>query len=277
MSKLLVDEIPWRKYLETECNQLQKLLLEEVFLRCENFIDFLSPSLSLKQEKPKLFIVKEDKNKAGHKNGKIYIFEGFIKPFKSVNEDVAIHLGRNVTCAFLFWVIAHEFFHYSRQHPEIKKKFGSIYDKALEFDADKHAIEALYHFVKNRFLTEKISFDVKESILISLFYPIRNRVRPEDYRPYNDASHPFWPLRLYYLLTLLAAFDNPSVFSINSVKDKARLEEILINLESDYKNDLSYLNDMVDLNYYIINHSEDDFKKLMLEYAAVIHLFNNQF
>lgn len=83
MSKLLVDEIPWRKYLETECNQLQKLLLEEVFLRCENFIDFLSPSLSLKQEKPKLFIVKEDKNKAGQKMEKFIFLKVLLNHLKA--------------------------------------------------------------------------------------------------------------------------------------------------------------------------------------------------
>ena len=121
MHNSLPNELHWTKYLEANCDRLQRPLLEEVFVRCEDFIDFLSPFLSLKQIKPTLFIVKEDENKAGHKNGKIYIFEGLLKPFKISDENAAIHSGQNVTSVYLLYVIAHEFFHYSRQHNKIKE------------------------------------------------------------------------------------------------------------------------------------------------------------
>ena len=111
MHNLLPNEIHWTEYLEENCDRLHRSLLEEVFVRCEDFIDFLSPFLSLTQTKPKLFIIKEDENKAGHKNGKIYIFEGLLKPFKITNEYAPIHSGQNVTSVYLFYVIAHEFFH----------------------------------------------------------------------------------------------------------------------------------------------------------------------
>lgn len=87
---------------------------------------------------------------------------------------------------------------------------------------------------------------------------------------FEDATHPFWALRIYYLLTLLSAFDNASVLCPQSRNDKVRLEKVLINLESDYRNNLSYSSEAEDLNYYIINHSEGDFKKLMDEFAEVL-------
>ena len=78
----------------------------------------------------------------------------------------------------------------------------------------------------------------------------------------------FFP-SLYYILTELATFNNSGALSRESRDDQIRLTQVLNNLETDYKNNNLYSMDLTDLKYYLINHSENDFKKLMEEFEVI--------
>lgn len=269
----MCKELTWKEYLQ--CNTTpDNSVLSEVFERCEDFISFLSKLILLKREMPCLIIVKSDKSQAGHKNGNIYIYEGLIKQFKTDNNS-DIHLNHGISCYFLFWIIAHEFFHYSQQHSRIKEKFGNTYNKSLEFDADRLAIFALYEFSKESLVRKSIEFDVKEAVLLCIFYPVKRKISSENYVVYEEATHPFWMLRLYYMLTLLASFGNKNVFSPESISDQIRLTKVLSNLETDYKNNTSYTADTTNLSYYLVKYSEQDFQKLGEDYEKIRPLLNS--
>lgn len=268
MPEIIFSKLSWKEYLQNDSSP-NSFLLKNIFVKCDIFINFLSKFSSLDKEPPELRIIKDNRKQAGHKNGKIYIYEGLIEQFQNNEENDYIHLHKGISLFFLYWVVAHEFFHYSQQHSKIKEKLGDSYNKALEFDADRLALGALYEFFLSSAPLEKLKYDVKKSFLICLFYPIRHKIKSENYVVFEDATHPFWMLRLYYMLTELATFGNSGALSIESINDQIRLTKVLNNLENDYKNNNLYSVDQTDLKYYLINHSVSDFKKLMDEFEVI--------
>lgn len=110
----------------------------------------------------------------------------------------------------ILWVVAHEFFHFARQHACIIKDHPE-FANALEYDADCNAVAGLYRYYKKIYCDNPGFLDLKLMVLRSFFWPVRELIGTGDLVAGSPKKHPDWHLRLRYSIIKLIGLDAPLV------------------------------------------------------------------
>lgn len=182
------------------------------------FLDFLMSHFKIAGAHPVCFIDTSLKPLAQSKLNEITVSRGLIDlslraygnsieafeetNFKFTEENKFEKIGG------ILWIIAHEFFHYARQHSLVLKNNSGL-AHALEYDADCLAVAGLYRYFHKTYNSTLTNFEVKTRVLSSFYWPVRELIGVDEICSKPVTTHPDFSLRLRYSVQKLWNMDVP--------------------------------------------------------------------
>ncbi|MFT2090570.1 hypothetical protein [Paraglaciecola sp. 2405UD69-4] len=173
-----------------------------------------------------------------------------------------------IAIIFVCFIYGHELFHALAGHLKyIKDKRSNGVEpefEPLEYDADNLSVMAVYYFAKQRFGSVLDEYQLKELILIGLFWPIRLLTENNEYIGSLDKNtHPDLHVRLYTCIQKVCHLECSS--NIDQI-DKVKLKENIDKL----------FNPIIDLELRYLKHHEIDYSdSSLLKYFKMIALKQN--
>lgn len=241
----MTNTVDWTDFADTLKDPTEQARVAHFVAVGKAFLSFTTSIYKLTGDMPQIFLSTDSSYNAKIAFGSIIINTGVIEhalksdeacyasgAFKP-NDPVLIFASPSIIT--FIWTLAHEFFHYARQHSVIATQFPGC-DHALEYDADSMATVAVYRFVEATIGIPFSSLELKRLVAYSLFWPIRlvfgSTIE-------SSPTHPNIPSRLYTCVALkLSRINNegsdPNTVSQTTLDEMGNLALLTIELDRAY-------------------------------------------
>lgn len=241
----MTNTADWAAFADTLEDLTERARVAHFVSVGQAFLSFTASIYKLTGDMPQIFLSTDSSYNAKIAFGSIILNTGVIEhalksdeacyasgAFKS-NDSVLIFASPSIIT--FIWTLAHEFFHYARQHSVIATQFPGC-DHALEYDADSMATVAVYRFVEATIGIRFSSLELKRLVAYSLFWPIRlvfgSTIE-------SSSTHPNTPSRLYTCVALkLSKINNenndPNTISQTAIDEMVNLATLTIELDRAY-------------------------------------------
>lgn len=213
--KLELDE-----YLDVlERNPAERACIFDIFCEFGKLTKFIKELNFVVGDEVYFSVIASDGLRAYNRNTEIAISRGLIDLSLSLSIDLGTKNINYYTpsdsskferIGGLLWIVAHEYIHFARGHEEIWNNHSEL-RRALEYDADCHAVAALYRYFALVVYPYLEPLEIKKRVLSAIYWPVRKLIGTEIIFDKEDKEHPAWYVRLRYILVKLTCIEVPHI------------------------------------------------------------------